>query len=130
MQRVLSLFCLFILMILGFINIAYGQIYYKVPSTDLYMEAPDGFHLSKNFTGFSNEKTGASIMVLNLPEANKNMRELYGDREKIVKVMKEQNYYITDDFDTQAGDAGHAHVYFGTQTANNLDYNKGKNFSL
>lgn len=101
-----------------------AAVYQKVPGTAVYINVPDGFNLTTDFSGFIDSKTGATIVVATMPPASNNMKDIFNDEKKIKPTMAAQRYIISGQSHRKTRDGYDVTVYQGKQTAANDVFDK------
>ena len=101
-----------------------AAIYQKVPGTAVYVEVPEGFALTNQFSGFIDKKTGAAVLVATLPPANDNLKSIFNDEKKFKAAMAAQSYTISQQTFRKSRDGFLLTVYRGKQTSANGVFDK------
>lgn len=101
-----------------------AAIYQKVPGTAVYVEVPDGFALTNQFSGFIDKKTGATIVVSTLTPANDNLKSIFNDEKKFKSAMAGQNFNISQQIFKKSRDGFLLTIYRGKQTLANGSFDK------
>lgn len=101
-----------------------AAIYQKVPGTAVYVEVPEGFALTNQFSGFIDKKTGAAILVSTLPPANDNLKSIFNDEKKFKSAMAGQNFNISRQIFKKSRDGFLLTIYRGKQTSANGAFDK------
>lgn len=102
----------------------HAAVYQKVPGTAVYISVPDGFSLTTDFSGFVDDKTGATILVATMPPASKNMKDIFNDEKKFKPTMAAQRYIISSQSHRKTRDGVDVTVYQGKQAAANNVFDK------
>ncbi|EJF91070.1 hypothetical protein [Bartonella tamiae] len=114
--------------ILAFVSLhcAYAQaaIFQKVPGTSVYATVPDGFELTKKFSGFINKANNASIMIVTLPPANIQMQDIFKDEKTFSAEMALQNYTIEKQTQIKSRDGYPLTIYQGKQSLGEVSFDK------
>lgn len=103
---------------------AQAAIYQKVPGTAVYLEVPEGFVLTGEFSGFVNDKTGATIVVATLPPANDNLKKIFNNEKKFKTMMSAQRFDITRQTYRKSRDGLLLTIYQGKQMSANGAFDK------
>lgn len=88
------------------------------------MEVPEGFTLTNEFSGFVNNKTGATVIVAMLPPANDNIKNIFNNEQKFKSTMAEQNYDVKQHMYRKTRDGFLLTIYQGKQTSQNGVFDK------
>ena len=103
---------------------AEAAVYQKVPGTAVYISVPDSFTLTTDFSGFIDNKSGASILVATMPPASDSVKKLFNDEKTFISAMDNHHYSITSRSRTKSRDGNALLVYQGKQTAANGVFDK------
>lgn len=101
-----------------------AAVYQKVPGTAVYISVPEGFTLTTDFSGFVDDKTGATILVATLPPADDKIKDVFNDEKKFKPTMAAQRYIISRQSHRKTRDGFAVTVYQGKQTAANNVFDK------
>lgn len=96
-----------------------------IAGTPIALVPPAGFRLSQDFTGLTNDRTGAGVLVAIFPADSANTAEnIYNNPEKFAQAMRRHNFIITghNDEKTRTGEA--VTIYSGTQSDGKTVYDK------
>lgn len=119
----LRFFSLFFVLLFGLCSPASAQVYHKIQGTALWLAPPEGYEISRNFTGFMNEKTGGSILVIALPAAAiEQTYSQFQNQDAFSALMKAQGFDITSHTESKTKDGLDLKVYTGTQKNQSLLY--------
>lgn len=116
---------LFFMLLTGLCSTASAQVYHKMQGTTLWLAPPEGYEISRHFTGFTNEKTGGSILVIALPaEAVKETYRQFQNEATFIKAMKAQGFDITSQLNEKTRDGLDFKLYSGDQQDHGLVYHR------
>jgi len=96
-----------------------------VAGTPIALTPPTGFEPAKNFSGFINPQTNASILVVIFPPATAaKIAAIFEDTEKFTAIMKTYNFTITGHETVTTSTGLPITVYSGTQKDGDISYDK------
>ncbi|AWH89235.1 hypothetical protein HYN51_12160 [Limnobaculum parvum] len=102
----------------GYGVLSVAQAAERIPGTPVSIEAPAGFSLSKQFTGYMNEAEGASIMVNEMPAPLEEIKHTF-----IPDLMKTEGVRLLATEEAVSHERK-VWLYKIGQTANNQSFNK------
>lgn len=96
-----------------------------IAGTPIALTPPAGFEPAKDFSGFINPQTNASILVVIFPPATaEKIAAVFGDAEKFTAIMKTYNFTITGHESVVTRTGLPITVYSGTQKDGDISYDK------
>ena len=103
---------------------AFAQQKQAVPGTTVSLVAPEGFTPANGFAGLQNEKTKASIVIVEMPaEAHAQLSALFANLESAKANFARQGVELEDRDEVETS-AGKVPLLSGTQKANGVTFAK------
>jgi hypothetical protein len=103
---------------------AFAQQKLAIPGTTVSLVAPEGFTAASNFAGLQNEKTKASIVIVEMPaEAHAQLSALFTNLEAAKTNFARQGVELEDRDEVETS-AGTVPLLSGTQNANGVTFAK------